>query len=151
MVQSSQPYVTAEMTIALTVWTFVSKVISLLFNASSRFVIAFLSRSNQILISWLQSPSTVILEPKKRKSVNASNFSPSICHEVMGPDTMILVFGMLRFKLTFSLSFFTLIKKLFSSSLLSAIRVVSSAQLRLLIFLLAILFQLLTHPAWHFP
>ena len=150
-VQLSHPCVTAGMTTALTVWTFVSKVMSLLFNTSSRFVIAFLPRSNQILISWLQSPSTLILEPRKRKSVNTSNFSPSVCHEVMGPDAMILVFWMLRFKRTFSLSSFTLIKKLFSSSLLSAIRVVSFAYLRLLIFLLAILFQLLTHPYWHFP
>ena len=78
--------------IALTIWTFVSKVMSQLFNTLSGFVIAFLPRSNRVLISWLQSPSTVILEPKKVKSVTVSTFSP-ICHEVMGPDAMILVFN----------------------------------------------------------
>jgi len=71
---------------------FVGKVMSLLFNTLSRFVIAFLPSSKRLLISWLQSPSTVILEPKKIKSVTASTFSPSICHEVMGLDAMILVF-----------------------------------------------------------
>ena len=89
-----------------------------------------------LLISWLQSPSAVNLEPPKVKSATVS---PSICHEVMGPDAMILVFWMLSFKLTFSLSSFTFIRRLFSSSSLSAIRVVSSAYLRLLIFLPAIL------------
>ena len=123
----------------LTIWTFVDKVMSFLFNKLSRFVIAFLPRSNHLLISWLQSPSTVILELKERKSVTASSFSPSICHEVMGPDDMMLVFLILSFKPVFSLYSFTLIKRLFSSSSLSAIRVVSSAYLRLLIFLPAIL------------
>ena len=93
-------------------------------------------RSKSLLISWLQSPSAVILEPKKIKSATVS---PPICHEVMGPNAMIFVFWMLSFKPTFSLSSFTFIKRLFSSSLLSAIRVVSSAYLRLLIFLPAIL------------
>ena len=79
---------------------------SLLFNVLSRFVIAFLPRSKRLLISWLQSPSAVILEPKKIKSVTASTVSPSICHEVMGPDAMILVFWMLSFKSTFPLSSF---------------------------------------------
>ena len=126
--------------IALTIWTFVSKVMSLLFNTLSRFVIAFLPRNNYLLISWLQSPSALTLEPKKRKSVTAFTFSLSVCHEVMGPDAMLLVFGMLHFKTTFSFSSFTLIKKLFSSSLPSAIRVISSAyHLRLLIFLPVIL------------
>ena len=111
---------------------------SLLFNMLSRFVIAFLPRNKHLLISWLQSISAVILEPKKIKSVTVSIVAPSICHEVMGPDAMILVFWMLSFKPAFSLSTFTFIKRLFSSSL-SAIRVVSSAYLRLLIFLLAIL------------
>ena len=92
MVQLSQPCVTTGKTIALTVWTFVGRVMSLLFNTLSRFVIAFLPRSNCLLISWLQSPSTVILEPKKRKSVAASTFSPSICQEVMEPDAIVLVF-----------------------------------------------------------
>ena len=112
---------------------------SLLYNMLSRLVITFLPRSKCLLISWLQSTSAVILEPKKIQSVTVSIVFPSICHEVMGPDAMILVFWMLRFKPTFSLSSFTFIKSLFSSSLLSAIRVVSPAYLRLLIFLPAIL------------
>ena len=91
MVQLSQLYVTTEKTMSLTKWTFVGRVMSLLFNTLSRFVIAFLPRSNHLLISWLQSPSAVILEPKKRKSVTTSTFSPSICHEVMAPDAMTLV------------------------------------------------------------
>ena len=104
----------------------------------TNFVIAFLPRSKRLLIPWLQSPSTVIFEPKKRKSVTASTFSPSICHEVMGQDAMILVFLMLSLKPAFSLSYFTLVKRLFSSSL-SAIRVVLSVYWRLLVFLPAIL------------
>ena len=88
-VQLSQPYVTTGKTIALTVRTFVGRVMSLLFSTMSRFVIAFLPRSNWLLISWLQSPSAVILEPQKRNSATTSTFSPSICHEVMGLDTMI--------------------------------------------------------------
>ena len=92
IVQLSHPYMTTGKTIALTSQTFVSKVMSLLFNTLSRFVITFLSRSKHLLISWLQSPSAVILEPKKMKSDNVSTFPPSICHEVMGPDAMILVF-----------------------------------------------------------
>ena len=86
MVQLSHPYMTTGKTIALTIWTFVSKVMSLLFNMLSRFVMAFLPRSKHLLISWFQSPSTVILEPKKIKSVTVSIVSPSICHEVMGPS-----------------------------------------------------------------
>ena len=111
----------------------------LVFSMLSRLVITFLPRSKHLLISWLQSPSAVILEPKHIKSDTVSIFSPSTCHEVMGLDAMILAFWMLSFKPTFSLSSFTFIKRLFSSSLLSAIRVVSSAYLRLLIILLAIL------------
>ena len=107
---------------------------SLFFNMLSRFVIAFLPRSKCLLISWLQSSSAVILEPPKIKSVTVAIVSPSICHEVMGLDAMILVFLLLSFKPTFSLSSFTFIKRLFSSSLLSAVRVVSSVYLRLLIF-----------------
>ena len=118
-----------------TIWTFVGKATSLLFNMLSRFVIAFLPRRKCLLISWLQSPSAVILESRKMKSVTISIVSSPICHEVMGPDTMI---WMLSFKPAFSLSSFTFIKRLFSSSLLYAIRVVSSACLRLL-FILAIL------------
>ena len=113
----------------------VDKVMTLLFNILSRLFIAFLPRRKRLLISWLQSPSAVVLEHKKIKSATVS---PSICHEVMGLDAMILVFWMLSFKPTFSLSFFTFIKRLFSSSLF-AVRVVSSAYLSLLIFLPAIL------------
>ena len=102
-------------------------------------VIAFLPRSKHLLISWLQSPSAVILEPKKIKSVTVFIVSPSICHEVMGWDAMIFVSWMLGFKPAFSLPSFTFIKRLLSSSSLSAIRVVSSAYLKLLIFLLAFL------------
>ena len=105
----------------------------------SRFVIAFLPRSKCLLISWQQLPSAVILEPKNIKSVTVSVVSPSICDEVMGPGAMILVFWMLSFKPAFSLSSSTFIRRLFSSSLLSAIKVVSPAYLRLLIFLLEIL------------
>ena len=139
MVQLSHPYVTTGKTIALTGWAFVNKVMSLLFNMLSRLVIAFIPRNKCLLISWLQSPSAVILESKKIKSLTVSIVSLSICHEVMGPDAMIFVFWMLNFKPAFSLSSFTFIKRLFSSSSLSAIRVVSSAHLRLLIFLPEIL------------
>ena len=138
MVQFSHPYMTTGRNIALTRWIFVSKVIYLLFNVLSRFVIAFLPRSKHLLILWLQWPHAVILKPKKIKCLSVSIVSPSICHEVMGPDAMILVFWMLNFKLAFSLSSFTFIMRLFSSSSLSAIRVVSSAYLRLLIFLLEV-------------
>ena len=86
IVQLSHPYVTTGKTIALTRWTFVGKVMSLLFNMLSRLVIAFLPRSKCLLISWLQSPSAVVWEPKKIKSVSVSIVSPSLCHEVMGPD-----------------------------------------------------------------
>ena len=96
---------TTGKTIALTRQTFVGKVMSLLFNMLSRLVIAFLPRSKHLLISWLQSPSAVIWELKEIKPVTISIVSPSICHEVMGPDAMILVFQMLTFKPTFSFSF----------------------------------------------
>ena len=132
---------TTGKTIALTRWAFVGKVMSLLFNMPSRLVIAFLPRNKRLLISWRQSPSAVILEPKKIKSVTVYIVSPSICHEMMRPDAMILVFSMLSFKPTFSLSSFTFIKRLFSSSSLSAIWVVSSVYLRLLIFLLEYIIQ----------
>ena len=92
MVQLSHPYVTTRKTIALTRWTFVGKVMSLLFNVSAKFVIAFLPRTKHLLILWLQSPSSVILEPKILKCLTVSIVSPSICYEVMGPDAMILVF-----------------------------------------------------------
>ena len=150
MAQLSHLYRTTGKTVALMIWTFVSKVMSLPFNTLSRFVIAFLPRSRRLLTSWLQSLSTVILEPKKIKSVTASTFAPFICHEVMGLDAMILVFWMLNFKPAFSLSSFTLIK-LFSSSSLSVIRVESSAYLRLLIFLPAVLIAACdsSSPAFH--
>ena len=134
-VQLSHPYMATGKTIALTRWTFVGKVMSLLLNMLSRLVITLLPRGKRLLISWLQSPSAVILEPPK---INCATVSPSICHEVMGPDAMILVFWMLSFNPTFSLSSFTFVKRLFSS-LLSAKRVVSSACLRLLILFPAIL------------
>jgi len=92
MVQLSHPYTTTGKIIAWTIWTFVGKVMSLLFKMLSRLVIAFLPRSKCLLISWLQSPSAVILEPKKIKSVIAFSFSSYICHEMMGQDAMILVF-----------------------------------------------------------
>ena len=82
---------TSGKTIALTRWTFIGKVLSLLFNILSRLVITFLPRSKCLLISWLQSPSAVILEPPKIKPLNVSIVSPSVCHEVMGPDAKILV------------------------------------------------------------
>ena len=139
IVQLPHPYMTTGKTIVLTRGTFVDKVMSLLFNILSRLVITFLPRSKSLLISWLHSPSAVILEPQKIKSATVSTVSPSISHEVIGPDAMIFVFRMLSFKPTFSLSSFTFIKRLFSFSSLSAIRVVSSAYLRLLIFIPAIL------------
>ena len=100
-VQISHTYMTTGKTIALTRWTFVGKIMYLLFNMLSRLVIALLWRSKHLLISWLQSPSAVILEPKKIKSLTASIVSPTFCHEVMGPDAMILVFWMLNFKPSF--------------------------------------------------
>ena len=123
-VQLSQPYMTTgKTTIALAIQTFVGRVLSLLFNILSRFVIAFLPRGNHLLISWLQSPSAVIYSPERG---NLSTFSPSICHVVMGPDAMILVFFLIfSFKPAVLLSSFTLLKRLFRSSSLSAIRVVS--------------------------
>ena len=92
IVQLSHPYMTTGKTIALTRWTFVSKVMSLLLHMLSRLVIVFLPKKKGLLISWLQSPSAVILEPPKIKSDTVSTVSPSISHEVMGPDAMILVF-----------------------------------------------------------
>ena len=101
MGQLSYPYMTTGKTIALTTGTFVGKVMSLLFNMLSRLVITFLPRSKHLLISWLQSPSAVILEPKKIKCDTVSIVSPSICHEVMGLDARILIFWMLSFKQLF--------------------------------------------------
>ena len=101
IVQISHPCVAIGMAITLTRWTFVSKVISLFFNMLSRLVIAFLPGGKCLLISWVQSPSTVILNPKKTKSVTVFIISPSICHEVMGPHTMIFILWMLSFKPAF--------------------------------------------------
>ena len=92
IVQLSHPYMTTGKTITLTRWTFVGKVMSLLLNMLSSLDITFLPRSKRLLISWLQSPSAVILEPQNRKSATVSTVSASICYEVMGPDDMILVF-----------------------------------------------------------
>ena len=92
IVQFSYPYKTTGKTIALTSWTFIVKVMALLFNMLSRLVITFLPRSKSLFISWLQSPSAVILKSKKIKSLTVSIVSPSTCHKVMGLDTMVLIF-----------------------------------------------------------
>ena len=134
MIQLSHSHMTTEKKIALTIQTFVSKIISLLFNILSKSVIVFLPRSKCLLISWLQSPSTVILEPKKMKSVTALTFPPFIYHEVTGPDTMIFIFECWVLS-----QLFHPIKSFFSSFSLSAIKVVSYVYLRLLIFIPIIL------------
>jgi len=134
MVQLSYPYKTARKTIALTRWTFVGKVTSLVFNTTPRCVIALLSSSKYFLISWLQSSSAVVLEPKKIHSLTLSIVTSSISQ-----NAMILVFWMLSFQPAYSPSSFTFIKRLFSFFLCSSVRVVSSVYLRLLIFLPAVL------------
>ena len=150
MVQLSHLYMTTGKNIALTRWTFIGKVMSLLFNMLSRFVIAFLLRSKRLLSSWLQSPSAVILEPKKIKSVIVSIVSPSICHEVIGQDAMILVFWMLSFKPAFSLSCFTFIKR-FSVPLHFLPLGWCYLHIRSYwYFSLQSWLQLVIHPAWHF-
>ena len=101
IIQLSYPHTTAGKNILLTRQTFVGKVMFLLLNMLSTLVIVLILRSKHLLISWLQSPSAVILEPKKMKSVTVSIVSPSICHEVMGPDAMIFIFRILRFKPAF--------------------------------------------------
>ena len=142
MVHLSHPYMTSGKIIALTRQTFVGKVMSLLFNMLSRFVIAFLPRSKCLNFT---AAVTICSDfgAQENKVYHCSIVTPSSCREMMGPDAMIFVFWMLSVKPAFLLSFYTFIKSLFSSSSLSAIRVVSSAYLRLLIFLLAILI-----PAW---
>ena len=124
---------------------------SLLFNKLSRLVITFLPRSKRLLTSWLNSPCAVILEPPNIKSLTVSTVSPSICHEVMGLDAMMFIFLNVEFHSSFSFSSFTFIKRFFSSSLLSAIRVKLSAYLRLLIFLPEILISACdpSIPAFH--
>ena len=138
IVRFSYPYMTTGKTITLTRWTFVGKIMSLLFNMLSRLFIAFLPRSKCLNFMAAVTICSDVGAPQI-KPLTVSIVSLSICHEVMRPDAMILVFWTLSFKATFSLSSFTFIKWLFSSSLLSAIRVVSSEYLRLLIFLLEIL------------
>ena len=113
MAQLSHPHMTTGKLMVLTRWAFVDNVMSLFFNMLSRLVITFLPKSERLLISWLQSPSAVMLEPKKIKSVTDSTFSPSVCHEVMGPDAMSLIFWMLSFQPAFFLCSFTFIKRLF--------------------------------------
>ena len=117
-VQLSHPYMTTGKTIALTIWTFVSKMMSLFLIHCIGLLYSFLpphptpQKSKYLLISWLQSPSIVILEPKKMKSVTVSKFYPSICHELMGSHAMVFIFWMLCFKPAFSLYSFTFIKRL---------------------------------------
>ena len=141
IVQLSHPYMTTGKTITLTRWTFVGKVMCLLVNMLSRLVITFFPRSKRLLVSWLQSPSAVILEPPKIVW-HCFHWFPIYLPCSDGTGCHHFGFLMLDFKPAVSLSSFTFIKRLFSSSLPSAIRVVSSAYLRLLIFLLAILIQL---------
>ena len=140
IMQLSHPYMTTRKTIAFTIWTFVSKVMFLCFNTLSGFVIALLPRSKHLLFHGCNHHLQWFWSPPKTKSVMVSLVSPSIYHEVVEPDAMIFIFFlMLSFKSAFSLSSFTFTKRLLSSSSLSVIRVVSSAYLRLLIFILAIL------------
>ena len=149
MVQFSHPYMTTGKTITLTRSTFVGKVTSLLFNMLSHFIITFLPKSKHLLISWLQSPSAVILGPRKL-SLSLFPLFPHLfawsdetgCHDLCFFECMVLSHPF-HSSLTF-------IKRLFSSSLLSAIRVVSSAYPRLLIFPLAVLIPAVLHPAQHF-
>ena len=140
---------TGKTFIVLIIWTFVGKVVSLLLNMLSRFVIAFLPRCKSLLISWLQSLSAVILEPKKINSVTVYTFPPSICHEMMGLDAMVLVFWKLGFKRAFSLSSFTFIERLFSSSLLSSIQWYYLHIWGCWYFSWQSWFQLVSHPARH--
>ena len=121
MDQLSHPSMTTGKIIALRIQTFIIKVTPLFFNMLSRLVTAFLPRSKRLLISWLQSPSAVILESKKIKSLTLCIVSPPICYELIGLDSRILVFWMSSFKPAFTLSSFTIIKKLFSSFSLSSI------------------------------
>ena len=151
IVQLSFPYMTTRKTVALTIQIFVGKVMSLLLNMLSRFVIAFLPKSMRLFISWLQSLSAVILESKKIKSVTASTFSPSICHGVMGPEAMMLVFWMLSFQA----SFFTLFFSPSSRGSLVPFHFLPLEWYHLHIwdywyFYQQFWFQLVLHPAWHF-
>ena len=150
MVQLSNPYITTGKTITLTRWTFLGKVMSLLFKMLSRFV-RFSSKEKASFNFMSAVTVHSDFEAQENKVWHYSIVSPCICHEVMGCDAMILVFWMLSFKPSFSLSSFTFIKRLFSSLSLSAIKVVSSAYLKLLIFLLTILIPVCasSSPAFH--
>ena len=141
---------TGKKNIALTRQIFVGKVMPLLFNMLSRLVITFLPGSKHLIISWLQSPSAVILEPKKIKDSHCSHCFPICLPWSDGTKCHNLSFLNVEFEPTFSLSSFTFKKRLFNSSSLSAIRVVSSAYLRLLVFSWQSWFQLLLHSAQHF-
>ena len=149
-VQLSHLYTTIGKIIHLTLHTFVEKVMPLLFNMLSRFVITFLPRSRHLLISWLQSPSSVILDPRKIKFATVSTFCLSTCDEVMGPVVVILVFWMLSTKPAFSLSSFTFIRRyfIFSSSFLSF----GWCHLHILgyWYFCYSWYQLVIHQAWHF-
>ena len=138
MIQLSHLYMAIGKTLH-TIQNLVSKIRSQLLNMLSRLIITFLPRSKRLLISWLKSPSAGILKPKKIKSLTVSIIYPSTCHEVMELEAVFLGFCILSFKPAFSLFSFTFNKRLFSSSLLSAIRMGSSTHLRLLIFIPAIL------------
>ena len=147
MVQLLHSYMTIGKTVTLTIWTFVGTVMSLLFNMLSRFVIVFLPRSK--CLNFMAAVTICRDFGAWENKVTVSIVSPSICHGVMGVDVMILVFGILSFKSAFPLSSFTFIKKLFSSYLLSAVRVVSSAYVRLT-FSWQSWFHLVIHPTQYF-
>ena len=154
MVQLLNLYIITESIIVLTIGTFAGKLVSLFYNMLSSSVVSFLPRSKCLLNSWRQLPSAVILESKKIKSVTASIFSPSVCYAVKGPGAMILVFffffWMLCFKPVFSLSSFTLNKRLFSFSSLSALVWYHLHIWGSWYFSRESWFQLVIHPAWHF-
>ena len=137
-------------TIALIIRIFVGKVRSLFLKTLSRFDTAILPRSKHLLISWLQSPSAVIFEPKKMKSNTVYTFSPSICHEVIGPDAMILVFQMFSFKPAFSLCSCTFIKRLFSPLHFLPLECYHLHISGCWYFSWQSWFQLVIHLAWHF-
>ena len=145
MVQLSHLYMIPGKTIALIIWTFVIKVMPLLLNMLSRFVIAFLPRSKHLVISWLQSPSAVIFGAQENKVCHCFHFSPSYVLWSDGTSHDLSFFN-IEFQASFSLSSFTFIKKHFSFSSLSATGAVSSAYLGLLIFLQQSWFQLVLHP-----
>ena len=140
MIQLSHPYMTTGKPIYLTIWTFVGKLTSLLFNMLSRFITAFLLRSKHLLISWLKSPAAVNFADQENKVCHYFYFLPIYLNELIGLNVMIFIFWMLSLKPAFLPSSFTFINRLFSSSSLSAVRVVWS-YLKLLIFLPAVLFS----------